>query len=109
MGRISKRRIDPEIEDRIFEIFWEYLASLKMPLQIKEFLVSLLSQTEQVMLSKRLAIALLLSKGFNFEEIDETIKVSKSTVGMINRQMLAGVSGYQRAVEHILPRKKVRR
>ncbi len=62
MGRISKRRIDPEIEERIFEIFWDYLASLRNPEDINEFLASLLSYTEQVMLSKRLAIALLLAK-----------------------------------------------
>ncbi|MDO8486807.1 MAG: Trp family transcriptional regulator [Candidatus Curtissbacteria bacterium] len=106
MGRVSKRKINPQIEERIFEIFRDYLATLKTPLGIKEFLQSLLSNTEQVMLSKRLAIAVLLARGFNYEEIDETLKVSKSTVGMVHRQISTGAQGYQKAIKHVLAQEK---
>lgn len=107
MGRVSRRRIDPEIEERIFEVFWDYLATLRKPEEINEFLVSLLSFTEQVMLSKRLAIALLLGRGYNYRDIDETLKVSTSTVGTIHKQMLVGALGYKKAVERILKREKL--
>lgn len=102
MGRVSKRRIDPEIEKRIFEIFLDYLAHVKTSEDIKEFLISLLSYTEQVMFAKRLAIAVLISRGFNYEDIDQTLKVSKSTVGAIHKQILIGAVGYKKAIEHIL-------
>lgn len=107
MGRISRRRIDPEIEERIFEIFWDYLATLKKPEDIHEFLVSLLSYTEQVMFSKRLAIAVLLAKGYNYRDIDETLKVSTSTVGTVHKQILVGASGYTKAVNKILTKEKI--
>lgn len=107
MGRVSKRRIDPEIEERIFEIFWDYLAALRDPKDIHEFLISLLSFTEQVMIAKRLAIAVLLARGYNYEEIDQTLKVSKSTVGTVHKQILIGAPGYKKAVEHILRREKL--
>lgn len=88
MERVSKRKIDPEIEERCFEIFWSLLAELKSPREIREFLQSLLSYTEQTMLAKRLAIAVLISKGYNYEEIDQTLKVSKSTVGTVINNFL---------------------
>lgn len=107
MGRVSKRRIDPEIEERIFEVFWDYLATLRKSEEISEFLVSLLSFTEQVMLSKRLAIALLLARGYNYRDIDETLKVSTSTVGTVHKQILVGAPGYKKATEKILKREKM--
>lgn len=107
MGRVSKRKIDPEIEERIFEVFWDYLATLRKPEDIHEFLISLLSFTEQVMLSKRLAIAVLLEKGYNYKQIDETLKVSTSTVGTVHKQMLVGALGYKKAVDKILKREKI--
>ncbi|MCL5747014.1 MAG: Trp family transcriptional regulator [Patescibacteria group bacterium] len=107
MGRVSKRRIDPEIEERIFEVFWDYLATLRKPEDINEFLVSLLSYTEQVMLSKRLAIVLLLARKYNYKDIDETLKVSTSTVGTVHKQMLVGAPGYKKAVERIIKKENV--
>lgn len=107
MGRVSKRKIDPEIEERIFEIFWDYLATLRDLKDIHEFLISLLSFTEQVMIAKRLAIAVLLARGYNYEEIDQTLKVSKSTVGTVHKQILIGAPGYKKAVERILRKEKL--
>lgn len=101
MGRISKRKIDSEVEERIFEIFWGYLAYLRKPAEIHEFLVSLLSYTEQVMLAKRLAITILLARDVTYEYIAEAIKVSPSTVGTVHKQILIGAPGYLKAIEHI--------
>lgn len=106
MGRISRRRINPEVEERVFGIFRNYLAHLTNPLDIQEFLLSLLSYTEQVMIAKRLAIALLLSRGFTYEHIDDTLKVSKSTIGTVHKQLLIGALGYKKATFHILNREK---
>lgn len=107
MGRVSKRKIDPEIEERIFEIFRDYIAILRDPKDINEFFVSLLSFTEQVMIAKRLAIAVLLNRGYNYEQIEQTLKVSKSTVGSIHKQILIGAPGYKKAIELISKKEKL--
>lgn len=106
MGRVSRRQIDKEIEERIFEIFRSYIAHLRNPIEIQEFLTSLLSYTEQIMIAKRLAIAVLLSRGFTYEDIDQTLKVSKSTVGTVHKQLLIGAAGYKRAISHTLNKRK---
>ena len=106
MGRISRRIIDPEIEEKVFDIFRSYLVQLHTSDDTQAFLTSLLSHTEQVMLAKRLAIAVLLTKGYTYEQIDETLKVSKSTVGTVHKQLLIGAVGYQKAVERVLKDEK---
>lgn len=109
MGRVSKRPIDPEIELRVNEIFVNYFAELSTRPAIKEFLQSLLTYTEQVMIAKRLAIALLLTKGFNYQEIDDTLKVSKSTVSGVDKELQSGALGYKKAVNKILKDEKLER
>lgn len=102
MGRISKRNIDPDIESRVFEIFRKYVASLTNPQEIEEFFTSILSNTEQVTVAKRLAIAVLIKKGLTFKQIDEALKVSISTVGSVQKQISIGAPGYKKAVTKIL-------
>lgn len=98
MGRISRRHLNSALEERVFELFWEHLARLSSPVLMKEFLKSLLSKTELTMLSKRLAIAILLSKGYPYKYIDETLKVSMATIGTVQRQIMTGAPGYERAI-----------
>jgi uncharacterized protein YerC len=105
MGRVSKRQLKPAIEERLFEIFWDHLALIDNPILVREFLQSLLSDTEHLMLAKRLAIAVLLSRGYSYEYIDDTLKVSKSTISVVDRQLVSGASGYKKAID-LVKRKK---
>ena len=101
MGRVSKRRVEPWIEERMFELFWELLATIHSSKDIHTFFKSLLSYTEQVMLAKRLAISLLLTKGYTYEEIRSVLKVSTSTVATVHKALLVGSPGYQMAIDMI--------
>lgn len=107
MGRVSRRKIDPEIEERIFEIFSEHIASLNKPSSTQEFLESLLTYTEKVMLAKRLSIAVLLSKGYKYELINNLLKVSMSTVSSVDKQLQSGALGYKKAVDRILKEERM--
>ena len=82
----------------MFELLWEHLARLTTPFLMREFLQSLLTQTELTMVSKRLAIAILLSQGYSYKYIDETLKVSMATIGTVHRQIMTGAPGYDRAI-----------
>lgn len=105
MTRISKRRIDKLIEQRMYEIFWEHLASLNSSVLVKEFILNILSYNEQVIIAKRLAIAILLARGYTYAEIDQTLKVSMATVGSIHKQILIGAPGYVSAIKATQKRK----
>ena len=75
MSKVSKRLINNNLENRIFEVFIKTIVDLKKPIDVQNFLNDLLSPVERIMLIKRLAIAILLTKGYTYEKIDETLKV----------------------------------
>src|SRR3989344_7650258 len=85
MTQVSKYPVSKDVYERIFEIF------------LKEFL----TPTEQVMLAKRLSVAFLLSKDYNYREISKILRVSTGTV---NRVALSyrKESHYKMVIEEIL-------
>ena len=107
MTRISGRRLDNLLEQRMYELLWEHLANLSSLNLIKEFLQNVLTYNEQVIIAKRLAIAVLLARGYTYEEIDQTLKVSKATVGTIHKQILIGAPGIIRAIRSIQKQEKL--
>lgn len=101
MAQVSKYPISQEVYTHIFEIFLGTIAHLRIKREITVFLRDFLSPTEQIMLSKRLAIALLLVKGYDWREISKLLRVSTSTIGKISLQYNTG-SGYKRVVTTLL-------
>lgn len=84
MAQVSKRRLDPQIESRMFALFWRSLSRFTSSEQAADFFSDLLSQTEKTMLVKRYFIAILLSKNKSYQEICELIKVSPSTINTVS-------------------------
>jgi len=106
MSQISKRYLNPKVEQQIFQIFIDSFSSLNNLSQATDFLYDLLSPVEQVMLGKRLAIAYMLLKGYSQRVISDTLKVSQPTVTRVNSALKSG-SGYRTIISHMLKKEKV--
>jgi|SRR3989344_765306 len=103
MTKVSKRLIDKNLEDRMFEVFTKTLIDLKNPEDVQNFLNDLLSPIERVMLVKRLAIAILLTKGYTYETIDNILKVSHPTIMNISLRLKYGSNnGYNKVIDNFL-------
>lgn len=102
MSKVSRRVLDKELEDRIFEVFLKTVVDIKTPTEAKNFIDDLLSPTEKIMLMKRLAIAVLLTKGKTYEYIDHTLKVSRATIMTVSLWLKHGKGGYRKVVDNIL-------
>lgn len=102
MSKVSRRFLDKELEGRIFEVFLRTIVDIKTVAGAKNFIEDLLSPTEKIMLVKRLAIAVLLTKGKTYEYIDHTLKVSRATIMNVSLWLKHGKSGYKKAVERII-------
>ena len=102
MSRISRRYLDKELENKIFEVFLKTIVDIRTPTEAKNFIEDLLSPTEKIMLIKRLAIAVLLTKGKTYEYIDHTLKVSRATIMTVSLWLKHGKGGYRKVVENIL-------
>lgn len=103
MSQVSRRVLDKELKDYIFNNFVKTIAKLKEPPEIQNFLDDLLSPIEKTMLIKRLAIAVMLTKGYTYEQIDHTLKVSRPTIKNISISLKYNQKGgYQKAIDEIL-------
>lgn len=106
MGKVSKRIMDTDIEERMFEIFWNAFAGIKSPEEAKKFWRSFISDVELLMLAKRLGIALMLSKGYLYQEIKDTLKVSSATIMSVVIRYRVGGKGLAPALQRILKNEK---
>ena len=106
MAQVSKRYLNPKVEQQIFDTFVESFSSLSSAQKASDFLYDLLSPVEQVMLGKRLAIAYMLMKGYAQRTVADTLKVSQATVTKVNASLKLG-TGYRAIISHMLQREKV--
>ncbi len=107
MTKVSRRFIDKTLESYIFAIFLRTILNLKNFDDAKNFLEDLLSPTEKTMLIKRLAIAILLSKGHTYNEIDQTLKVSRNTIMNVSNFLKHSPGGgYKKTVQRIISDQK---
>ncbi len=107
MSQVSKRPLSNKVEQKLFEIFFKSLARLSNPSDIQQFLFDLLGPAERTMLAKRLAIALLLAKGYHYETIKDTLKVSQETIARVNIALNYQGEGYNLVIKKILREEKL--
>ena len=74
------------------------IAETKDPNEAADLLRDLLSYKESEMIAKRLKIAELLVLNQTYEEIEETLKVSATTIARVNEWLHISGEGYQRAI-----------
>jgi uncharacterized protein YerC len=107
MTQVSKYPISKEVEGRIFEVLTEVIADLKQSLEINEFLEDFLSPVEKIMLAKRLSIAVLLAKGYDYRQIQKILHVTPPTIASVNLSLKYTGQGYKRVVEKIIHGEKM--
>lgn len=107
MTQVSKYPISKNIADRIFEIFLKSLVKIHNQEEADQFISDLLTPTEKIMLAKRLAIALLLKKDYDYRSIQEIIKVSAATIASVNMIIQHGSNGYRNLLNKILKEEKL--
>ena len=80
MSRVSKRPLDERLLSKIYRLFYEVFSRNKNQDDFLLIIDDILSPTEKIMLSKRLAMIYLLIKKVDYRTISETLKVSTATV-----------------------------
>lgn len=106
MAQISKRPMQLEIEERIYHLLDEVLAKAATEDEARLFLKELMTETEQTVLAKRLAIALMLIKGMSYAKIDEVLKVSPPTVFKVKEWMKYKGEGFKELLVRVVEGEK---
>ena len=96
MPKVSQNPLSPETKREIAAALTRTLARINDEALLERFLDNLLTPTERVMLGKRLMVAVLLQKGYSYGAVCRVLKMSKTTVHLIQRELLKTGEGYQR-------------
>lgn len=108
MPQVSKYPISQAVYDQIFELLLRVFSDSLTKDDASSLLQDLLTPTERIVLAKRLAIALLLSKKYSYAEIGKVLRVSKPTIAMVNLSLKYEGRGFKRFTERILKEEKIR-
>lgn len=85
--QISSRKLNQHIESQIFQLFHQVLCDTRSLEEMDIVLKSLLSESEHLVVAKRLAIAVYLEKGRSYENIKQNLKVSSATIASVQDMM----------------------
>ncbi|MBI2599143.1 hypothetical protein HYW40_02915 [Candidatus Curtissbacteria bacterium] len=87
MSQVSKKQIKDEIEATVFDSFWTVVAKLTKKEEVGMFFSDFFSKTERINFAKRVSIAVLLSKGYEYRSIRDILKVSTATILKVSLKM----------------------
>ncbi len=97
--RTSKRVINKNLQREILAIFFQVVADLSSPQETETFFADILSEQEIEAIAKRVAIAHYLSYGRSYNNIQENLKVSTSTIAQVEKMLPS--PGFQTALKKI--------
>lgn len=106
MTQISKRVLEKDIEQRMFEIFLDTVAMVQTRSQVQKLLDDWVSPTEKIMLAKRLSIAMLLAKSYEQRSIAKVLRVGLETVNKVSKALQNGSGGYDMVISEFLKQEK---
>ncbi|MBI2609870.1 hypothetical protein HYW53_01710 [Candidatus Giovannonibacteria bacterium] len=97
MPHVSKRKLKKKVYSKIETNFIEVFLKFRSRKETSLLLNDLLTRTERVMLSKRIAIVLMLESGYSFSTIERTLKVTKQTIVRFMKMRKSGKFRYLEA------------
>lgn len=106
MSQVSKKHVNNDVMDRIFEIFVDLLIAVNNAEKAELFLNSLLTKTEKIVLSKRLSIAFLLANEYSADHIMYLLKVSRQTVWTVKNWLDGDGKDFLKIIKEIKNNKK---
>lgn len=80
MSQVSKYKLDNKIYSKIFSLFPQFLYRLTSKGKQNILIDTFFTNTEKIVVAKRIAIAFMLVKGYKYDQIVNKIKVSHGTV-----------------------------
>lgn len=90
------------INNRIFDILYKSIVKVKNKREAEAFVNDLLTPTEKIMIAKRVAIAVLLRKGYGYRPIRKILNVSFPTIASVNVSLKFIGKGYAKVIDKIL-------
>lgn len=98
MSRVNPRALDSNSKMKYLDLLWTSIAQLETREETKQFFKDLLSESEAIMLARRIEIAKRLIEGESYGKIVGDLKVGTDTIGRVQQWLTSGFGGYEKAV-----------
>ncbi|MBI2098988.1 hypothetical protein HYT45_01070 [Candidatus Uhrbacteria bacterium] len=99
MPKVNPRQLDRLQRMKYLDILWTSIAGLETRAEVKAFFKDLLSESEAIMLGRRIQVAKSLLEGKKYEEIIDDLHVGDDTIGRVQRWLTSGFGGYEQAIK----------
>ena len=98
MSRVNPRAVDSKDKMKYLDLLWTSIAQLETREETKLFFKDLLSESEAIMLARRIEVAKRLLDGESYEKIVADLHVGMETVSKVQRWLVSGFGGYEKTV-----------
>jgi TrpR-related protein YerC/YecD len=99
MSKFNMRKLDSNSKMKYLDLLWTSIAQLETRDEVKRFFKDLLSESEAVMLARRIEIAKRLLEGEAYDNIANKLGVGKDTIGRVREWLTSGFGGYEKAID----------
>ncbi len=99
MVKVNPRKIASTDRMKYLDLLWTSIAALKSRDEVKNFFKDLLSESESIMLSRRIMIAKYLLEGLTYDEIKVRLKVGDGNIAKVHDWLVSGFGGYEKAIK----------
>jgi uncharacterized protein YerC len=97
--KLKSRKIGHEDRIKYLDTLYTTISSLKSKEEIKDFLKDLLTESERIMIGRRILVAQCLLKEYSYAQIISELKVGPDTIMRVHRWLDDEIKGYERAVQ----------
>ncbi len=98
MSKVNPRVLDSKSKMKYLDLLWTSIAQLETREEVKNFFKDLLSESEAIMLARRIEVAKRLLEGESYEKINADLRVGTDTIARVQQWLVSGFGGYQKAV-----------
>lgn len=99
MAKFNLKQLTSKERIKLLNLLWTSITELKTREEVKNFFKDLLSESEAIMLARRILVAQELLEGKTYEDIMKKYKVGRSTLANVNRWLESGFGGYEKALK----------
>jgi TrpR-related protein YerC/YecD len=102
MPQISRNPVHKDVYYSIRDDFIWILSALRSQEETKAFFYDFFTKTERIMFAKRLAVAMMIYKGFQYEDIRFILHVSTATISRVADWLDRSGEGVRKVLDKLI-------
>lgn len=106
--RNKKSDLHGDMQKEVLQVLWDAIAAAEKKRSSVELFKNILTESEQLMIARRLVIARMLLAGVPQNEIRLQLRLSPNTIWKVNRWLMEQIPEYEKALSKIEDETKAR-